>query len=411
MMARLDAIAEQVIERCRLLAEASEEPGFTTRTFLSEPMHTVHRHVRGWMEESGISVAVDHAGNLRGVYADMHPVSRRLLIGSHLDTVPHAGAFDGVLGVLIGLSLIELLGALRLPFAIEVIGFSEEEGVRFGVPFIGSRALIGDIDEDLLERRDANGISVSEAIKSFGLDPARIAEARVADDAIGYLEFHIEQGPVLDSLGLPLGVVEAICGQSRVDVVFEGKANHAGTAPMHLRRDALTGAAEWIGAVERAAPAIPNAVATVGRVDISPGASNVIPGSARATLDVRYADDAVRQDLVARLLQRAEQIAASRSLTLSPERRFDQPAVAMDSDLTELLGRAVVKAGYPVHRMSSGAGHDAMVMARRMPAAMLFLRSPGGISHHPDESVLVEDVAAALSVGMRFLKELERRYA
>jgi len=410
-MARLDEIAERAFKRCRLLAEASEERGFTTRTFLSEPMHTVHRHVRAWMEETGMCVAVDHAGNLRGAYAGAEPASSRLLIGSHLDTVPHGGAFDGVLGVLLGLSLIELLSERRLPFTIEVVGFSEEEGIRFGAPFIGSRALIGDIDEDLLERRDASGISVSEAIKSFGLDPSRIPEARVGDDTIGYAEFHIEQGPVLDSLGLPLGIVEAICGQSRIDVVFEGKANHPGTTPMHLRRDALAAAAEWVCAVECEARAIPNAVATVGQLDVSPGASNVVPGSVRASLDVRHADDAVRRNLVAQLLRSAGQIAAYRCLTVSHERRLDQAAVAMGSDLTALLHRVVVTAGYPVHHMSSGAGHDAMIMARRMPAAMLFLRSPGGISHHPDETVLVEDVAAALEAGMRFLEELERRYA
>jgi allantoate deiminase len=180
---------------------------------------------------------------------------------------------------------------------------------------------------------------------------------------------------------------------------------------MHLRRDALTAAGEWILTVEREARAIPNAVATVGRLDVSPGASNVVPGSARATLDVRHADDGVRQKLAALLLERAEQIAASRCITARSEKHNNQASVLMDSGLTNPLERAVVTAGYPVHRMSSGAGHDAMIMARRMPAAMLFLRSPGGISHHPDESVLTEDVGAALSVGMRFLEELERRYA
>jgi len=410
-MAELDSVARRAIERCRLLAEASEEPGFTTRTFLSEPMHTVHRHVRAWMEAAGMSVAVDHVGNLRGVYASGQSASRRLLIGSHLDTVPHAGAFDGVLGVLVGLSLIELSGERRLPFAIEVVGFSEEEGVRFGVPFIGSRALIGDIDNALLKRCDASGISVSEATRAFGLDPARIAEACADDDTFGYLEFHIEQGPVLDSLDLPLGIVEAICGQSRVEVNFEGNANHAGTTPMHLRRDALAAAAEWVCKVECEAREVSNAVATVGRLEVSPGASNVVPGSIRATLDVRHADDIVRRDLVAQLLRSAGQIAAYRCLTVSHEQRLDQAAVAMDSELTNLLERAVLSAGYPVRRMPSGAGHDAMIMARRMPAAMLFLRSPGGISHHPDESVRAKDIAAALTAGLRFLEELERRYA
>jgi allantoate deiminase len=390
-----------VIERCRLLAESSEEPGFTTRTFLSEPMHAVHAHLRGWMERAGMSVVTDHAGNLRGTYPSARPSSKRLFIGSHLDTVPRSGAFDGILGVVLGVALIERLGGRRLPFEIEVIGFSEEEGVRFGVPFIGSRALIGDIDDQLLTM-------IAGAIARFGLDPKRINEARAGADALGYLEFHIEQGPVLESLDLPLGVVETISGQSRFDVLFEGRANHAGTTPMNLRHDALAGTAEWIGSVEHEARAVSGAVATVGRVNVSPGASNVIASSVTASLDIRHARDAVRSDLVARLLRCAEQIAASRCLTVSWEQRLDQAAVAMDSDLTQLLERAVESTGRPVHRMSSGAGHDAMIVAPRMPAAMLFLRSPGGISHHPDESVLAGDVDAALEVGMRFLEELER---
>jgi allantoate deiminase len=243
------------------------------------------------------------------------------------------------------------------------------------------------------------------------LDPTRINGAQASDDAFGYLEFHIEQGPVLESLNLPLGVVEAISGQSRLDVHFEGKANHAGTTPMNLRQDALAGAAEWITIVERDARAIPGAVATVGRMNLSTAATNVVPGSATASLDVRHVDDTVRNDLVARLLRCAEQIATGRCLKVTWEQRLDQPAVAMDFELTQILERAVASAGRPVHRMASGAGHDAMIVARRMPAAMLFLRSPGGISHHPDESVLAEDVEAALEVGMKFLQLLERRHA
>lgn len=400
---------QNVIDRCRLLAQLSEEPGFTTRTFLSEPMHQVHAQVRTWMEQAGMTVAIDHVGNIRGVYPANSSNAPRLFIGSHLDTVPHAGAFDGILGVVLGVALIERFAGHRLPFSIEVIGFSEEEGVRYGVPFIGSRAFIGDVDSELLAK-------IAPAISAFGLDPSRIGEARVGTDALGYLEFHIEQGPVLESLDLPLGVVETISGQSRFDVHFEGKANHAGTTPMNLRRDALAGAAEWIGTVEHEARATPGAVATVGRLAVSPGAvspgaGNVIPGSVETSLDVRHAQDAVRHDLVARLLRRAQQIAARRCLTVSWEQRLDQPAVAMDSVLTELLARAVAHTGRPVHRMSSGAGHDAMIVARRMPAAMLFLRSPGGISHHPDESVLAEDAGAALEAGTRFLDELERRHA
>jgi allantoate deiminase len=394
--------AERVIERCRVLAALSEDPGVTTRTFLSRPMHQVHAYVRNWMEQAGMAVTIDSVGNIRGVYGSSP--GPRLYIGSHLDTVPNAGAFDGILGVVIGIALVEQLARGILPYAIEVVGFSEEEGVRFGVPFIGSRAFIGDIDDHLLT-------NIREAILAFGLDPSRIGEAQAASDALGYLEFHIEQGPVLESLHLPLGIVETISGQSRFKVVFEGRANHAGTTPMHLRRDALAGTAEWICAVEREARLIPGAVATIGHIEASPGASNVIPGSAIASLDVRHVDDNIRRDLVDHLLERAEQIAAARCLTISSEQQLDQPAAAMDPLLTQHLQLAVESAGYPAHRMPSGAGHDAMIVARIMPVAMLFLRSPGGISHHPDESVLAEDVDAALDVGMRFLTQLEHRHA
>lgn len=223
--------ARAVVAWCRRLAECTEVPGVTTRTFLSPPMRDVHRLLSDWMRGIGLEVSVDASGNLRGVYASSAVGApravRRLFIGSHLDTVPNAGAFDGVLGVVFAIALIERLKGRRLPFAIEVIGFSDEEGTRFGVPFIGSRALAGDVDDELLQRKDANGCTVEEAIRRFGLDPARLVDAQAAGDLVGYLEFHIEQGPVLESLSLPLGVVEAIVGQSRYAVAFEGMANHS----------------------------------------------------------------------------------------------------------------------------------------------------------------------------------------
>jgi allantoate deiminase len=395
-MERFLPIARTAIARCRTLAEYSEEPGYTTRTFLSEPMHAVHGCLRNWMEAAAINVTIDHAGNLRGCYPAVRPRAPRLFIGSHLDTVPRAGAFDGILGVVLGVALVEILAGRRMTFEIEVVGFSEEEGVRFGVPFIGSRALIGDVGEELLAR------GVGDAITAFGLDPARINEAQASPDALGYLEFHIEQGPVLDSMNQALGVVEAIVGQTRGDMIFEGSANHAGTTPMNLRHDALAGASEWIGGVEREAYSTRGLIATVGRLHVSPGADNVIAGIAKASLDVRHADDAIRHDALKKLVHCAQQIAARRGLTVRWQPRLDQPAVAMDPGLMNLFA--------PAHRMTSGAGHDAMIMARRMPAAMLFLRSPGGISHHPDETVLVEDVAAVLEAGIGFLERLDARH-
>lgn len=398
--------AREVIRRCRVLAKYSEEPAYTTRTFLSEPMRRVHTDVATWMTSAGMAVSIDAAGNIRGLYPAAAADNPRLFIGSHLDTVPRAGAFDGVLGVMIGIALVDTLRGHRFPFSIEVIGFSEEEGVRFGVPFIGSRALVGSVDEELLSRVDANGISVRDAIRGFGLDAGAIATARVNEPALGYLEVHIEQGPVLDRLGLSLGVVNAIAGQTRADVSFAGASGHAGTTPMSARADALAGAAEWVVRVETEGKAAPSLVATVGRIDARPGAANVIAGHCAASLDVRHVDDEVRAAAVSRLQDAAFEIATRRGLDVSWQTRLDQPAVAMTPALIVALTRAVERSGAAVLQMPSGAGHDAMIVAEHMPAAMLLIRSPGGISHHPDEGVSGYDVAAALAAGRQFFNEL-----
>ena len=400
--------AGEVIRRCRVLAEYSEERRFTTRPFLSPPMKLVHRDLTAWMNDAGMAVHIDAAGNIRGAYPAGTVDAPRLFIGSHLDTVPRAGAFDGVLGVVLGVALVDALNGERLPFAIEVVGFSDEEGVRFGVPFIGSRAFAGTVDDTLLGTGDAGGTSVADAIRNYGLDPAAIGAAAVQGRTLGYLEFHIEQGPVLEGLGMPVGVVDSIVGQTRVDATFTGLSGHAGTTPMRVRRDALAGAAEWIAAVEQEALATPGLVATVGHIQAAPGAVNVIAGICAATLDTRHADDEVRAAAVARFMRLAQEIAGRRGLDVAWVPRLDQPAVALDPSLAALLDRAVRRAGVPVHHLSSGAGHDAMIVAARMPAAMLFLRSPGGISHHPDESVLEDDVAVALETGRNLLHELAR---
>jgi allantoate deiminase len=329
-----------------------------------------------------------------------------LFIGSHLDTVPHAGAFDGVLGVVMGVALAESLDGQRLPFSIEVVGFSEEEGVRFGAPFIGSLAFVGDVDDALLARQDADGISIEQAIANFGLDPSRVGDARADANPLGYLEFHIEQGPVLDILHHPLGIVDRIVGRSYADVIFTGAAGHAGTTPMDGRRDALAGAAEWIGGVEAHGRRAPGLVATTGQVEVTPGASNVIAGRCRVSLDVRHADDVLRTAAVDRLRSMAHEIAARRGLALDWSARFEHPATAMDGSLMAMLSRAVERTGVPATTISSGAGHDAMIVAAHMPAAMLFIRTPGGVSHHPDESVTEEDVTAALAAGVTFLDEM-----
>ncbi len=399
-------LAEEVIARCRKLATFSEDTGGTRRTFLSAPMKDCHREVSSWMKVLGMNVSVDVAGNSRGIYPAASPGSPRILMGSHLDTVPNAGAFDGILGVVLAVAVVKSLDGMKLPFGIEVVGFSEEEGVRFGVPFIGSRALVGRVDEELLGRKDELGISVRGAIQDFGLNPNEISKAALRDDVLGYIEFHIEQGPVLENLGRPLGIVEAIVGQNRLEFAFSGQTNHAGTTPMNLRRDALAAAAEWIVAVENLARRTAGIVATVGFVEAKPGATNVIAGEARATLDIRHASDRERSEALDELIRQAESIATRRGVTVKWRTLLAQHAVAMDSFLTEQIALAIQKAGCEPHRMASGAGHDAMILAEKVPAAMVFLRTPAGISHDPAEYVRLDDVALALECGNHLLKQL-----
>jgi allantoate deiminase len=403
---QMNLLTKEVLEHCNTLATFSESSDNLTRLFLSQPMHDVHGAVRAWMEEAGMHVRTDAIGNIIGHYPAQTKNAKTLLIGSHLDTVRDAGKYDGMLGVLLGIAVVKALDNERLPFAIEVISFSEEEGVRYSKPFFGSKAVIGQFDDAWLELRDTNNISVAEAIRQFGLNPNDIPKAKLRGDYLGYLEFHIEQGPVLESLNLPLGIVDAIVGQSRLELAFLGKANHAGTTPMNLRQDALAGAVEWMLFVEREAKNQVGLVATVGTISALPGAGNVIPGEVKLSLDVRHADDAVREKTVSYFLDEAQKIAASRNLKVSWQVRLEQNAVPCDAGLVRRLEGAVGESSYPVHRMTSGAGHDAMILAEMMPTAMLFLQTPGGLSHHPDETVLESDVAAALEVGLTFLKSL-----
>lgn len=404
-------LAAEAVSRCRTLSQFSEEKGKLTRTFLSPPVREVHAALAGWMVELGMEVRVDGVGNLIGRYEGAKPGSKTFLIGSHVDTVRDAGKYDGPLGVMLGLALVKALEGRRLPFALEAIAFSEEEGVRYGVPFFGSRAVTGTFDPEFLGLKDPDGSTVADAIRTFGLDPSWIGQAAYSrDKVLGYLEFHIEQGPVLESLKSPLGIVEAIVGQTRLDVAFRGKAGHAGTAPMNLRRDALAGAAEWMTLVEREARGEAGLVATVGMIQALPGAANVIPGEARLSLEVRHRYDEVRERLVAYMATRAQQVAQRRNLELSLLTKYEQPAVPCDEALNYLLEDCLDSLEIPVHRLVSGAGHDAMIMAPFCPSTMLFLRSPEGLSHHPDEAVWSGDVEAAVRVGLEFLRRLEAKY-
>ena len=396
--------ASRVIDECLHIASMTEEEGRITRRFLTPPMQNVHAYLGVRMTELGMRVSVDAAGNLRGFWESSKPSRNRLIIGSHLDSVPNAGAYDGVLGVVIALEWIRIAGDIGFNRPIEVIGFSEEEGVRFGVPFIGSRAVAGCFDAELLRLSDETGTTVEESIRNFGLDPSQIAQAAIDDPVRGFVEVHIEQGPVLDAAGLSVAAVTAIVGQTRGTLRFRGHANHAGTTPMHLRKDALAAAAECISAVEAIANRTPGLVATTGKIRVEPNAANVIPANAEVSVDCRHGDDSVRASAVLELLAKARAAAEKRGLTVGWTEQMNQPAVPMDEQLTSMMAEAIRETGLPATRMTSGAGHDAMIMASRMPATMLFLRSPGGISHDPAETVVAEDIEASLQVARRFLE-------
>lgn len=399
------SLTRQLLDTCHSLARFSEVPGQITRTYLCTCTADVHAGLRAWADRLGMTTRVDAVGNLRSRLECANPSAPTLYLGSHLDTVPNGGAYDGLLGVILAYALVEALGGQPLPFHIEVLGFSEEEGVRFGVSFIGSRALLGTADE-LLSRADKNGVSVLEAIQGFGLDVADLPAARVSGDALGYLEFHIEQGPVLQDLGAAVGVVGAIVGQDRLKLTFTGKASHAGTTPMHLRRDALAAAARFMVAAEDLGNSTPGLVCTVGMIEALPGAGNVIPGEVTCSLDIRHARDDVRAKALSELLDGARLEAEKRGVLLESSMLMAESATPMSTQLREQLHAAAEDLHLPNPELVSGAGHDAQIMAQIMPAAMLFIRSPNALSHHPDEMVNQDDVQAALSVGVQFLKRL-----
>jgi allantoate deiminase len=408
-----DTYANRVMERCDILAGFSEEPGRLTRRFATPALRQANTVVAGWMRAAGMDVRQDNIGNLIGRYAAGDSGAKTLLLGSHLDSVLDAGKYDGPLGVLVALACVERLHerGMRLPFAVELLAFADEEGVRYHTAYLGSQVLAGRFDSAQLALVDADGVTMAEAIRAFGGDPDRLAgDARRGEDLLGYCEVHIEQGPLLEAEDLPVGVVTAIAGQSRLDVGFEGMAGHAGTVPMELRRDALCAAAEFVLAAEALARQEDGLVATVGQIDARPGASNVIPGRAMLSLDVRHQQDALREWAVGRLREQAEQIAAARQVALVWRMVQENRAVPCTPVLAELLAQAVQSLGYPARRLPSGAGHDGVMLSTLAPIAMLFVRCKGGVSHNPAESVEAADVAAAIGVLGKFLELLRLEF-
>jgi len=422
-MSIAETSAHTVMRRCDILGAYSEEPHRLVRLFASPAMHRVNETVMQWMRNAGMSVQQDSIGNVIGRYeahaADLHPSlpaygSKTLLLGSHLDTVRDAGKYDGPLGVMVALACIEHLNARkeRLPFAIEVLGFADEEGLRYHRAYLGSKAITGTFDLDALDATDAEGISMKQAIQAFGgsADAAPLRTARwQRNELLGYCEVHIEQGPMLEARNLPVGVVSAIACQKRITVQIEGEAGHAGTVPMALRRDALCAAAEFVLAVESMAQRQPGLVATIGQVDVQPGASNVIPGKVILSLDVRHQDNEVCEQACRQLEQQARHISVARNVAVSWQLLQEHPAVPCSQPLTKLLTQAIEEIGYPPLSLVSGAGHDGVVLSSLMNIAMLFVRCKGGISHNPAESVTTEDVAVAIAVLEQFLALLAQQ--
>ena len=396
--------AATVMERCDLLAACTEEDGRITRPFASDAMRRAHAYVHDWMTSAGMTVERDNIGNLRGRYAGTG--ASTLLLGSHLDSVRDAGKYDGPLGVLVAIAAVQQLhdSERRLPFALEVLAFADEEGLRFGSTYLGSRAIVGRLGVEELQRTDETGVTMAEAIRAFGGDPSRIADDRwTGERPLGYVEVHIEQGPVLESLGRPVGVVSAIAGQDRMRVTFSGVAGHAGTVPMDQRRDALVAAAMFVVAVEQEARLRPGLVATVGRLLVEPGASNVIPGRVELTLDVRHADDQVRLGAARRLIDDAHVLAEGRGLAVDVHPISERAAVACSPRITALLRQAI---GDGAVEVASGAGHDGVYVSEIADIGMLFVRCKDGVSHNPAESVTVEDVGVAIDVLGRFIDSL-----
>lgn len=406
--------AQRIMERIAALARVSDEPGQLTRTYGSPAMRCANDLVGGWMREAGMTVREDAIGNLIGRSEAARLGAKTFLLGSHLDTVRNAGTFDGPLGVVLAIECVAKLHASEtsLPFALEVIGFCDEEGVRFQSTYLGSRALAGTLTEADLQRVDENGLSLADAIRQFGGAPEKLSTAKCnPNKLLGYAEVHIEQGPVLEQKHLAVGVVTAIAGQSRVKVCFTGQAGHAGTTPMDLRRDALCAAAEFISAVEAHGHAIAGLVATVGRIHVMPGASNVIPGEAHLTLDIRHQTDPVLLEAVQYLQSSAEGIGRLRGVLVSWEVVQQTDSVPCDPELTALLALAAQGHQSEVLELPSGAGHDTAVLGKITPAVTLFVQCRDGLSHHPDESAKVEDIAMALDVMNDFLQLLAEKHA
>jgi allantoate deiminase len=404
------ASGKAVMARLDALAQFSSEPNALTRLYLSAEHKSAALRTQVWMQQAGMDASIDAVANIVGRYEGREPGLPVLLLGSHIDTVRDAGKYDGCFGVIAAIQAVAMLHEKdeRLPFAIEIIAFGDEEGVRFPVTLTGSRAVAGTLDPAALDAEDAQGISLRQALRQFGCDPTEIDRIpRHKEHVLAYCELHIEQGPVLEAEQLPVGVVTAINGASRFTITVEGVAGHAGTVPMRLRHDALCAAAEMILEAERVAQDTDQLVATVGRIEALPGATNVIPSTARFTLDIRSPSDQVRAGAIARLEEAFNRIAGQRQVGLDLRRTYDEPAATCHPALIAQLEAAVGRAGIRPVRLPSGAGHDGLAIIALCPIAMLFVRCKGGISHNPAEAIITADADVAVRVLTDFLRHFD----
>lgn len=404
-MSKFSSYAKQVYNRCDALALHSQSYEGMDRRYLTPEHSMANLQVAQWMEDAGMETWVDQAGNQWGKYAAADADAPSFLMGSHIDTVPNGGNYDGILGVLLPIGLVQYLkdNNIKLPFHLEIVAFGDEEGTRFGTTLLGSRAITGLWQQQWADLMDANGVSIKDALSNFGCNIEEVHKAsRLNDKILGFLETHIEQGPVLEAEHLPVGNVSGIAGAKRFQLKVEGQAGHAGTVPMNMRQDALVASAEMIQAIEEVATEL-GVVATVGRLANYPNAVNVIPGNVEFSIDLRSENDGRRDSTIEILQQVLGQIAKKREVTIEWKMTHSAKAVACDPKLQHLVSSAISEAGYRPTTMPSGAGHDAMALADICPVAMLFVRCDKGISHHPAESVIQEDVEAALEVLANFI--------
>jgi allantoate deiminase len=400
------AASRRLMARLEAFADFTDEPRRLTRLFLSEAHRRAALAFIGWCSEARLEAKIDAAGNVVARYEGKRAGAPALMLGSHIDTVRDAGLYDGNYGALAALAVVEWLNARdeRLDHAIEIVAFGDEEGVRFRTTLTGSRALVGNYPQDVLDQKDAQGVLMRDALLAFGGDPERAGSIRRTDVA-AFVEAHIEQGPALEAEGLPLGVVTAINGATRLEVVVDGLAGHAGATPMHLRQDALTAAAEMALAIEDRARSEPDLVATVGRLEVWPGATNVIPGHVQFSIDLRAPSDLNRAAALADVEARILAIAATRGVRVSIAKSHEANAYVCDPNIVAGLAQAVEAVGVPPRLLPSGAGHDAMAMGKLCPAGMLFVRCKGGVSHNPLESITVEDCAIGLKALTQFTRD------